>query len=337
MSLKAFVKNVIPDSLTNRIHNNRVKKGLVKAADRDAERFFTYYSGDNPSTIGQIESQLIFYIHQIEKGFSFDSYQYGRGKSALRHIATLVNRLSCIDSNWSTNPVYLDAIQTLGEYRRRHVESGYDISYMSQIFSSEMSKEIKEASQEEYPSISISRSSKDDNSQASFKELVQRRHAVRSYAKQAVSRDELVSAIELALRTPSVCNRQPSRVRIYTDKDVIVKALKIQGGFSGYDTPPALMLITADLQSFIATNERNEAYVDGGLFAMSLLYSLEANNLAACPLNTMFNKKTNAETRELLHIPDNEVFIMYIAVGHFQETSKICLSKRLGIDHILMN
>ena len=152
-----------------------------------------------------------------------------------------------------------------------------------------------------------------------------------------MTRTELEKAIVMSLRTPSVCNRQPARVRIFTDRQLINQALKIQGGFGGYDTPPALLLVTADLRVFMGPNEHNEGYVDGGLFAMSLLYSLEACGLAACPLNTMFIEETDEKTRALLDIPDNEVFIMYIAVGHFRESSKICRSQRFGINHVLVN
>ena len=87
----------------------------------------------------------------------------------------------------------------------------------------------------------------------------------------------------------------------------------------------------------MGVNERNEGYVDGGLFSMSLLYALEARGLAACPLNTMFSEQVDRKTRDLLDIPDNEVFVMYIAVGHFKETSKICRSQRFGLDRIRMN
>lgn len=155
--------------------------------------------------------------------------------------------------------------------------------------------------------------------------------------RKPVARVELEKAIEMSLRTPSVCNRQPARVRIFTDQQLISKALKVQGGFGGYDIPPALLLVTADLRAFMGANEHNEGYVDGGLFGMSLLYSLETCGLAACPLNTMFSEEADEQTRSMLAVPDNEVFIMYIAVGHFRETSKICRSQRFGIDRVLMN
>lgn len=42
------------------------------------------------------------------------------------------------------------------------------------------------------------------------------------------------------------------------------------------------MLVTADLQAFMGSNERNEGYVDSGLFSMSLLYAMKSCGLAAC-------------------------------------------------------
>lgn len=82
--------------------------------------------------------------------------------------------------------------------------------------------------------------------------------------------------------------------------------------------PPVLLLVTSDIRAFMNNGERNEPFVDGGLFSMSLLYALEAYGLAACPLNAMFNLSQDRQTRELLDIPDYEFPVMYIAVGNFR-------------------
>ena len=74
---------------------------------------------------------------------------------------------------------------------------------------------------------------------------------------------------------------------------------------------PALLMITSDLRAFMTSYERNEGYTDGGLFGMSLLLSLESLGIGACPLNTMFTATAEKKTRKLLHLPDNEVPVMY--------------------------
>lgn len=335
MSIKRKLKQFMPQSTVNMVQRQKAYRRLRKSEKAETRRFANNYASSTSTSVTQVESRLIFFVHQIEKGFSFDTYQYGRGRHALTQISALIDQLKAVDPNWNKNPVYQEASLALGEYRRRHVQAGHDIAFMSNLFTEQVNREIEPASQREYPNIEISRDSKKDNATASFSEIVERRHAIRSYSNEPVTKQDLEPVVELALRTPSVCNRQPTRVRVFTDKDTIAQALKIQGGFGGYATPPALILVTADLQVFMNINEHNEGYVDGGLFSMSLLYALEANEYAACPLNTMFSDKTDEETRRLLNIPDNEIFIMYIAVGHFRDTSRICLSRRFGLDHVL--
>lgn len=337
MSFKSTIKRMLPNAWILKRQRMKASAQLRKDMRADRERFAEAYAAPACVSRIQVESLLIFFVHQIEKGFSFDEYQYGRGKGALRSIADLSMRLRKADADWHNNPVYNDAVLALGEYLRRHISAGRDVAFMTDLFDAEMLDDIKQASRHDYPRIELSKDGKADNSDVPFRELVERRHAVRSYSDEPVTREELEKVVAMSLRTPSVCNRQPARVRIFTDRELIAQALKVQGGFGGYDMPPALVLVTADLQAFMGANEHNEGYVDGGLFSMSLLYSLEACGLAACPLNTMFSKETDRQTRELLHIPDNEVFIMYISVGHFRETSRICRSQRFGLDRILLN
>ena len=101
-----------------------------------------------------------------------------------------------------------------------------DIAFVTELFDETTKLDIVAASKKEYPSIQLSLSSKVDNATVPFKELVERRHAVRAYSKKPVARVELEKAIEMSLRTPSVCNRQPARVRIFTDQQLISKAFK---------------------------------------------------------------------------------------------------------------
>lgn len=161
-----------------------------------------------------------------------------------------------------------------------------------------------------------------------FIQRAQNRYSVREYASKPVSQDLLDKVYEVSMKTPSVCNRQATRVYQITDPEKIATALKIQGGFNGYGMPPVLLLITSDIRAFMNNNERNEPFVDGGLFSMSLLYALEAYGLAACPLNAMFSLSQDRRTRALLNIPDYELPVMYIAVGNFPESVPVCRSTR---------
>lgn len=152
-----------------------------------------------------------------------------------------------------------------------------------------------------------------------FIQLAQNRYSVREYSSELVSQELLDKVCEVSMKTPSVCNRQATPVYQITDLEKIKAALEIQGGFSGYDMSPVLLLVTSNIRAFMNNGERNEPFVDGGLFSMSLLYALEAYGLAACPLNAMFSLSQDRKTRALLHIPDYELPVMYIAVGNFPD------------------
>lgn len=177
--------------------------------------------------------------------------------------------------------------------------------------------------------------SKKDNLKRGFVELAEGRHSVREYASTPVEHDLLDKVYQVAMKTPSVCNRQASRIYQITDPTVIETALGIQGGFRGYAVPPVLLLITSDIRAFMNENERNEPFVDGGLFAMSLLYALEAYGLAACPLNAMFSHTQDIRTRKLLGVPDCEFPVMYIAVGNFPESVPVCRSTRRTAESVI--
>lgn len=42
------------------------------------------------------------------------------------------------------------------------------------------------------------------------------------------------------MKTPSVCNRQAYRILLVQNPKLIEHALKLQGGWRGYDMPPLL-------------------------------------------------------------------------------------------------
>ena len=79
---------------------------LKHEGKREFRRFSRAYAAPACSDQVQMESLLTFFVHQIEKGFSFDTYQYGRGRGALRNIADLSARLIEADAQWRDKSIY---------------------------------------------------------------------------------------------------------------------------------------------------------------------------------------------------------------------------------------
>lgn len=151
-----------------------------------------------------------------------------------------------------------------------------------------------------------------------------------------VEMDTIYNAIEIAQTTPSVCNRQASRVYIIDNKERMKEALKYQNGNAGFDEDiNKLIILTSELNDFITSNERNQPYIDSGMYAMSLIYALHSLGLGTCPLNLAVDSDIDAELKRKINIPENEVLIMMIAVGHIPEEIPVAASKKIDIADVV--
>lgn len=330
------MSNSFIDFLKKAKHRYAAQRTLRKLNRyRDLQYLDTYAGPDTDDAVA-VKAQVTFYAHQVEKGLSHSEFRYGFGKKALANLSCALNKLKSIDNQYTDNEAYRSAIAALHEYIVRHNAVGYDITEAQRLFATDVWSAVVDAEGTEGGSIVVSSSTKDNNGEKTFRELAHDRHAIREYADTPpVTLSELTEAIDLARTAPSVCNRQAARVHVIQNADLIAKALKLQGGFNGYPMPPSLLLVTADNRSFLNVYEHNEGFIDGGLFSMQLLMSLEAVGLAACPLNTVMSVETEDKARALLHIPESENFIMYITVGHYPEQIRLCKSQRYALSSIM--
>lgn len=325
------VKNRLPYPVLDKLKAVRNYGRSVYLFRKDKQRFLKNFSRKNTVEEEQLKARLLFYSHSVEKGLSRENLRYGFGKTVIPELYDLVKIYHSQEYN-PYNVVYLNALSVLNQYINLHQERGYDIESLidtEEFITTYLSYDFKIGGMNEVRCETVN-----EKKIKNFKELALGRSSVRDYQESAVDVKKINEAIEIATKSPSVCNRQSTRVRVIRNQSVIEQALRIQGGFNGYSCPPCLLLITTDTRYFIDVTERNQVYVDGGLFAMSLLYALEYEGLAACALNTMFDPKKEAATRQLLAVSEAENFIMYMTVGNFKKEYKVPKSHRLSVDEI---
>jgi nitroreductase len=162
------------------------------------------------------------------------------------------------------------------------------------------------------------------------------RRSVRQFdPSKPVSVELLESAVRLASSTPSVCNRQPWKVRFFTGNGA-QQVLKYQNGNSGFrNEVPCVALITVDSRLFAGANERNQPWIEGGIFAMSLVYALHGLGLQTCMLNMSVLNSHAASVRKAAGAEDAEQIIMMVAVGHATEKYRVARSPRRTVAEIM--
>jgi succinoglycan biosynthesis protein ExoA len=175
-----------------------------------------------------------------------------------------------------------------------------------------------------------------DTEGTDFGRFVRLRHSVRNFAEKRIPDNEISRAVATAQRSPSVCNRQSSRVHVYTAAGDKEQVLRLQNGNDGFGhLADRVLLVTSDIRSFVSSGERHQGYVDAGMFAMTLVYALHARGIASCCLNLSTYSFQDVALRRACLIPAWETPIMMIAVGYPPERFKVAASARLPTDSVL--
>lgn len=311
----------------------------LRLALDDNDRFVAAHAKSMSSRDGSgARARMMFHAHALEKGLSRSDFRGGFGKISVPGLAKEMN--SWLANNRDPGDQFFRiAASVMNSYFDRHKRLNVDVSEYRGLFSDQAKAIIDHAVDLQGGVIAAAAKREEKvlaNQDRTFLDVIYGRRSVREFTSQRVENADIACAVQIALQAPSVCNRQAARVHQFEDHATIKAALEVQGGFGGYKMPPKLLLVTSDLNAFLFAAERNQPFVDGGLFMMTLLLGLEHMGLGTCSLNTAMNTERENTLRKLLGIPDHEVFISFIAVGHFDPAILTPRSKRIAFDEVLI-
>lgn len=318
-------KGVLRQSVSQVSAPVQQKTSLERFKEYDTQIYEKGYAhGD--LTKENIDGWLLFCAHVLEKAMSRVDFEAGHNFFRLEQIANLIGQYK--EKNYDRNSfAYRYAISSVKEYILLHEDYGYSTSEIKTVLGDDYDTITGSAEKiAGYKNISLA--SKRDNESINFYQLQKNRYSVREFGSKKIDKNKVKKAIDLAMKAPSVCNRQPVRLYNITNAEKISKLLEIQGGFGGYSAPDALLLITVDTRNYVGEHERNQGFIDGGVYAMSLLLSLEYYGIAACPLHAMFMPEQDEQIKEIIDIKTPEYLIMFIAIGSFNEDNKVAISTR---------
>ena len=160
------------------------------------------------------------------------------------------------------------------------------------------------------------------------------RHSVRNFEPNAPSVELLDRAVRIAMRSPSVCNRQASRVDFFYGHRA-QELLALQHGNRGFgDTVPCVAVVSVDARLFRGTGERNQRWIDGGIFAMSLVWGLHAVGLSSCMLNWSRTEGASRRLRAAAALEDHFDVITFVAVGHAAAGTRVTRSARRPLSQV---
>ena len=148
------------------------------------------------------------------------------------------------------------------------------------------------------------------------------RYSLREFKDEIVQDHVLEKAVKLAAKSPSVCNRQAWKVYRTSNQDVKNSFLRYQNGNKPFGANiPNLFVVCSDLRAFFSGSEHYQYWIDGGMFAMSLIYAFHSLGVATCPLNWSQAPDNDKLVRRYFNIRPYHTIIMALAVGYPSEGS----------------
>lgn len=276
-------------------------------------------------------TDILMVSHALEKGLSIHNKKKGFGVSKLE---VLVNGLQRYIDKYGYSDKILMPLSVANHIIIYHKSAGYTDNTLEKCQNKiesilkSINKTNTDLSKGGY--ITLRRENMISLCNENFENLCRGRYSFRHFSEEYVSDEIIVSALDIAKKSPSACNRQSYRVHVYDGKkkdDVLYS----QGGArSFYKEASRAIVVTADMERYFLS-EAHLGYVDGALFAMSLIYALTYLGVASIPLTICQPQNVVNKFIKDFGIPENEYPVLVIAIGNYPDSAEISKSERYEV------
>lgn len=305
----------------------------------DLRRFRAHSSSVNPqSSAAAIAARIVKQYHRIEKGLALPEPRPGFAQDTVRELIALVPAREAAEGPSLATRGSRDA---LAAYVAWHDRIGAalpaDLSdRLTAFLAAAPPGDAAVGIAPQGGTVTLTRAEIAAATDFDYPRFAATRYSVRQFTGAPVDRAEIAAAVDVALKAPRVCNRESRRVHAGFDPEVRARMLSFQNGNRGFGhLAGAVLIVTSDLRHFTDLGERNQCWVDGGIFAMALAHALHARRLGTCMLNWSAPFWRDRDMRAALGIPDHEAVVTMMAVGHLPETMELALSARPPVADIL--
>ncbi|MFV0469671.1 MAG: nitroreductase family protein [Dysgonomonas sp.] len=327
MTLVNVIKKILPSSLLTKKRYLVNNFNLLVNYYYDYSRYVKHSGTTTQNTKDKLIGKITAHYHVIEKGLSYESMKLKFGFNTVIDLVDLLYKYE--SKSYDLEDVhYKSAISVVNDYIQKHRTKQVDIKLLENKFN-----KLVLHNNVDYNSCGGTQViRKSDILQAidfDFESFFNSRYSIRDFSSDDVDVKLIEKAIDIAQKYPSVCNRQGARVYLIKNKSLVQEHLNYQNGNRGFkECINKLIIVTVDLSVFENANERNQAYIDGGIYLMGLLLSLHSQGLGSVTLNWSTFKNQDKLYRSYSSISDSEVIISFIGVGNIKDVTKVPKSER---------
>lgn len=294
------------------------------------------YNNPKVKTKNALEAKILRQSHIIEKGMSLSNPKAKFGVQKAYELIDFIEEFARCGFNISNSTPVRHSIGILGAYIEFHKKQGFILDEIMSIY--EKIKKYLPEEKQEYGVISIKKLDLESNIHSEYPDFFSSRHSVRQFADIPVLKEDIKKAVNLAMQAPSACNRQSCKVYFYEDKEINSKLGELIAGNNGFDSEVQnYLVVTSDMSAFYDAFERNQVYVDGGIFALALTEAMHYYGIASCILQNGEFARRNVEFKKVCgNILECEKIILFIAIGYYKDEFTYATSNRKQLKDVLI-
>ncbi len=302
-----------------------------KEYNYDLKYFINNFMNSSESK-NKIEYNILLVCHSLEKGmFNKNIRPFGINKTKL--LIELLKKYS-LYNNYENEYSYILGISILKEYIKIYENNNWTSKFEYQ-YVYKFLKECKSVEEIELSNYIISKNDIMKKNKSNFEDLLKSRHSVRDFSSRKIKDEDIEKCIEMALLTPTACNRQMVHIRYIENDDKKNLIKKVGMGFSGFELDNTnIFLISFDMNFACFIGERNQGWFNSGLVSMNFVNALHSLGIGSCFVQFGNSFKEEEFVKKELGIPYNERIAVIVAAGYYKENNKVLRSPRKKINDV---
>lgn len=323
-----YLKAIIPQSMFQWLKRRKYYKD-IRVENNYQNNKLLHYSSVFRDDKASMLAGLAIVSHVLEKGITMPDRRMGFGYERVRDI---IQRCRRIIIQYGSDYIELQsALADLKQYSNIHQGAGFRLPEDIQVGIDELLQYIRITDENCWQTTKEDYFKKTQD----FAQFAESRHSVRWFSDEPVADDKLMAAIQLAQTAPSACNRQATRLKIISSPEGKKLCCELQNGNRGFGSQAdKWLLITSELGAWSHIYS-HDPYIDGGMYAMNLLYALHYYGIVACTLNAHLTIEQRKKLQEFVGYPESEVPIVFIIIGNPTDKFMVPKSRRLNFEDII--
>ena len=272
-------------------------------------------------------------VHKLEKGMINKKIRpFGREK--VKKILDLINEYDKLDIEPSFE--YNLACSILEEYKKIYEKNNWIEAIEYKTVSDFINQHHKFKKLDCGASL-IKFKNLENKYLINYYDFVLSRHSIRNYAKKEIPKEILDECVQTALLSPSACNRQMCKIYYVKKLDNINLIKKYAKGLSSFNLDNAnYFVVTFDVSAFYFLSERNQGWLNAGLFSMNFVNALHSKGIGSCFIQFDNNFKEEKIIKENLKISKSERIAVIIVCGYYLSDDIVPTSCRKEINDIFI-